>query len=487
MADVIMLWAFVAVAAAVTLGLAMIVLGPRVRRLTWDAQVLLLYVFCLGPAAGQALSPTPAASLDQAPLPPSGFTLLFSQATTALVAGLSLWALLTTAKSGRVPAGHRRPGASLVAALVIFVLARVVASYFGTGGGLVAFAQQFALDLLVILGLTRRPWTWQEMTHHAGVIFRIYTYGSLVALAVSPDDVTTAVNDRSLFGFFQLAGLTPHPNVLGPLAALALVFEVATRRPRLWYLHALAAVMCLVFVQSRTAWLAAIVGLLLVLVIPARNRRPGAWVYLLPGVVTLAAAAVFITRAPLAQAVEAVFDEQKSLNGRVDIWRVAYAQFRDNVLFGYGPGVFGEEFQKRNPAAGVGGQAHGQIPQSMAEAGLVGLAALLFLWICLLVLAARSGHRKVLVPMVVIVLLDSVTEAPFRGGLSTQAAFVMVVLLLVLAGQELRAPLDRRGRLEGDPRHPGVRAGRAVGEGAGERGECAADVGRTVGTVVRGA
>jgi hypothetical protein len=223
-------------AAVVVAALAMI-FGPKImHQWTTDLSVPLLYVFTLTPAIRQALSPPAVIATDHrggihyVTPPPTGLGLIVGQATTLAVLAIAAWILLVR-RDPESEQQQARRSRVLVSAAVTFVVVRIAASVFGTGGGFSDVIVQLAVDLLVVLALTRRRWRWNELATHASRIFRIYAYGSLLVLTVASDRVTTSINQRVLFGVDQLSGLTPHPNVLGPLAAVSLLFELIRGPP----------------------------------------------------------------------------------------------------------------------------------------------------------------------------------------------------------------------------------------------------------------
>jgi O-antigen ligase len=186
------------------------------------------------------------------------------------------------------------------------------------------------------------------------------------------------------------------------------------------------------------------------------NKRLRVGPYLVPITVASTAMSLMIALSGIEArfATWATGGSNDSLNGRLQIWQVAVDQSERNLLFGYGPTVFSPAFRAVHVTYGAG-QAHGQVPQSMAEAGLLGLSALLLLWTALVVLAARSEHRRVLLPVVAIVLIHSISESPFRGGISAQTALVLIILLLVLAGQhEESAQVARQAERQTQDQRP---------------------------------
>ena len=301
--------------------------------------------------------------------------------------------------------------------------------------------------------------------------------GSLIGIAVSPDFVLHRPEPGVIPGIdWRLFGLTAHANTLGPVALLGMLLELYSPSRRQWmrWLILGAGVAVFVLAQSRTAWVA---GLLIMMFVwvplsirPGRTSGAGSHgfsraVWTLIGCIALLIAVV----AGMAALGGTEYLQRKTdlgtLNGRFQIWDITLQAWRDNVLFGYGPEIWGAERRMRFNMFHVG-QAHNQFVQTLGEAGLVGLVLLIAYLLALLYAAWRHFvvSRGLILALLVLLLARSVTEAPMRSeGLLSWATFLHLLLLLV-ACHYMRQPAGRvaseaalpQGRMRGArQREPG--------------------------------
>ena len=269
--------------------------------------------------------------------------------------------------------------------------------------------------------------------------------GSLIGIAVRPDFVLHRPEPGVIPGIdWRLFGLTAHANTLGPVALLGMLLELYSPCRRRWmlWLNLGSGVAVFVLAQSRTAWVA---GLLILLVVwVPLSIRPGRTsggdphgfsraVWTLIGCMVLLIAVV----GGMAAFGGTEYLQRKTdlgtLNGRFQIWDITLQAWRDNVLFGYGPEIWGAERRVRFNMFHVG-QAHNQFVQTLGEAGLVGLVLLIVYLLALLCAAWRRfvESRGLVLALLVLLLARSVTEAPMRSeGLLSWSTFLHVLLLLV--------------------------------------------------------
>ena len=269
--------------------------------------------------------------------------------------------------------------------------------------------------------------------------------GSLIGIAVRPDFVLHRPEPGVIPGIdWRLFGLTGHANTLGPVALLGMLLELYSPSRRRWmrWLNLGSGAAVFVLAQSRTAWVA---GLLIMIfawvplsIRPVRTSGgdPHGFsrlVWTLIGCMALLIAVV----GGMVVFGGTEYLQRKSdlgtLNGRFQIWDITLQAWRDNVLFGYGPEIWGAERRLRFNMFHVG-QAHNQFVQTLGEAGLVGLALLIVYLFALLYAAWRRFvvSRGLILALLVLLLARSVTEAPMRSeGLLSWATFLHVLLLLV--------------------------------------------------------
>jgi O-antigen ligase len=269
--------------------------------------------------------------------------------------------------------------------------------------------------------------------------------GSLLAMLVRPDFVLHRPAPGIIPGIdWRLFGLTGHANTLGPVALLGLLLELyaPTRRRWLHGLNIAVAVAVLVLAQSRTAWVAALLMLLFVWLPlrlgshtgPASNARQfrrAVWT-VVAGLLLLIAAAFVLVALGGGEYLQRKTD-LGTLNGRFQIWDITLEAWRENPGFGYGPEVWGLERRQQFRLFHVG-QAHNQFVQTLGEAGLAGLALLMFYVAALLTAALRrfTASRGMVLALLLLLLVRFVTEAPMRAeGLLAWPTFLHVLLLLL--------------------------------------------------------
>jgi O-antigen ligase len=166
-------------------------------------------------------------------------------------------------------------------------------------------------------------------------------------------------------------------NLLGALLAMALPLALDRARWSPWWLvPAGLAALGLIASSSRSGWLAALVGLLVVGVfrVSARRLRPVLWV---------SAAAL------VAALVVGVFSPLRSLNqdtgsGRFGIWRDSLSMIASRPLLGWGEDAFGAVFGRFQTGDWSPGQsidrAHSMPLDLLATQGVVGLACCAWLF-----------------------------------------------------------------------------------------------------------
>ncbi len=269
--------------------------------------------------------------------------------------------------------------------------------------------------------------------------------GSLLGIAVRPDFVLHRPEPGVIPGIdWRLFGLTAHANTLGPVALLGMLLELYSPSRRKWmrWLNLGSGAAVFVLAQSRTAWVA---GLLIMIFVwvplsigPGRSPRGdlhgfNRTVWTLIGCMALLIAVVAGTAALGGTEYLQRKTDLGTLNGRFQIWDITLQAWRDNVLFGYGPEIWGAERRMRFNMFHVG-QAHNQFVQTLGEAGLVGLVLLTIYLLTLLYAAWRRFvvSRGLILALLVLLLARSITEAPMRSeGLLTWTTFLHVLLLLV--------------------------------------------------------
>lgn len=194
------------------------------------------------------------------------------------------------------------------------------------------------------------------------------------------------VRDRELFRtgpYYLIVGFSGHHLSLGGQLLLYLTMTLswlahqAGLRARTAYpavIMTLVFALALVWTFARSSYLGLLVaGVVLAATLPASRRR---WGVLTLAVVVAAAMAV----APIRERVTETFTDTTEI-GRVNLWRSSVEGLKAKPVLGWGPGNF-DRMMSRHEAPGfyeVRGHAHNDYLMQGVNAGLLGLAA--FLWL----------------------------------------------------------------------------------------------------------
>lgn len=210
--------------------------------------------------------------------------------------------------------------------------------------------------------------------------------------------IVVATIGQGLNARAQLPGLGP--NGLGTTMALALVIVLGLssvdpgRRRVVWYAAALPVVAALILTFSRGAWLAAGVGIG-VLLVSGRGHRVWQGV----GVVAMAVVVSLLAQSPRwFWHTPRLLDlaERGQTLSRLAVWRVVPEMIAARPLLGSGLGTFPLAFAEatgRHPDVDPMPFAHNLVINAAVELGLAGLAALLAL-LGVGVAAAARWHRR---------------------------------------------------------------------------------------------
>jgi len=397
---------------------------------------ILIWVVGLAPALASLLAPRAVVlgnTLVDAPAL-TGPALLASQVLS--LSGLTLCVLIIASRRWATARESQRPGRGLTIGLLAVYTSVMISAIFSGHGGF--DRQLFVLPLTIIALYVTPRLPAPELVSQLRLILRVYIYGSLASLIIKPSWALVASSSMSRDYFHvggQLSGLTPHPNALGPLAATALVLELAPLgRRRLWLVHVAAAFTVLMLAQSRTALIAAVLGLMF-LRSTHRSIRPMRWIA--AGVAMVGTGALLLSP-PLAGLMTQAFTggDLQTLNGRTAVWRYAYNQFLADPIVGFGPNLF----DTNGPEAAAGafptwaGQAHNQILQTLGETGVIGMVAVTA-FVCFLL--ATAAKRSIVLAgissaLVAILLTRFATEAPLATIGGYDASFALLFFLMAV-------------------------------------------------------
>lgn len=276
----------------------------------------------------------------------------------------------------------------------------------------------------------------------------------------------TTYKQGLLPGVPRLGGIAIHPVALGMFAQVTLLLLWARPFQRKWLtrLSWILAAAVLFLAQSKTAWIAFVLCSLIML---AFRKGPTAWrrlgdpregafgIVLCLGVIVAAAAFMgLMLLGNLEGRVLDFFDTDQgaqlmSMTGRDQIWAIAIEEWQASPLFGYGPGLWDDDFRA---AIGMPNatNAHNQFMDTLARSGGIGAAALVIYAVVLLVLAIRHAPATggLSLALFLALALRSISEVPLLLlGYGTEL-FAHLLLITVAAASRARVEVmpSRRPR-----------------------------------------
>lgn len=293
-----------------------------------------------------------------------------------MVAGLSV-----VLSRSAVP---RQGWRGVVVGLWALVLARVLSMVAAPAEVPAPFPRDTLMLALVVHAVAVSGVDRQVIIGWGRAVTRIITVVSAASAVVAPGwayiGEGTNGYDRTLFGVPRLVGLAPHSGALSMVAIVGLLLELADGHGRRSgrVIGISSATICLLLTQSNTGWAAAAVGLVVMGV--SHSQRFRAWSAL--GAVVAIPPALLLARdwfRPVAWLGGG--DYVGTLSGRRAIWLLARQEFGRHPEVGYGPGFLGDSYRRTHLAETQqwASNAHNQVLQTLAETGLVGLAALALL------------------------------------------------------------------------------------------------------------
>ena len=278
--------------------------------------------------------------------------------------------------------------------------------------------------LLVAIALSLCRIELPRLLWHAKVILRVYLVLCIATLLVAPAYAWFPSTGRQWLGLPQFVGVAPHPNALGPMAALAFLLELASggRRYLRWTFGALALVV-LAVTQSRAGWAAGVLVLLIVALIPRGRIGPHRTLLMLECVIGVALAVFLVVSEP---------DSEDITNGRLRLWKAIIDGAGQWWLFGNGNGAFSPTNKSPN---GFAGWAHGhnQFLDSFYTGGILALAPLVVLVFVCAARASRPGpQRRIAVAAFAVLFIDIMVESPLRPAIFSGLLPLSVIVLAIV-------------------------------------------------------
>ena len=378
-------------------------------------------------------------------------------AAVAVFGGL-LWIALSGGDLPRTPLEI-----PILALLLAFGIASLSAWNPGLSAGALAAIVGFALMLpAALLALRHRPdWTALVVTvpilalsMHAVAILAWRRVAWLVAGGTGLPPVRLD-HEGTVFGALAVPAFA----VMGALPVALLIRQRRLRRAMLIGLAAVAVPLTLLS-GSRSAWLAAAVAGLVLVAPPALRRLRPSWSALVarsrrltPRDVGLAVAGLAVLALAVAFITPRLTDV-RSLVYRGYLWRDTLAAWSEDPAFGIGPGSMPLARQAAAPPLSLPvRQPHSHdIPLGiLGDAGLVGLAAALALFVTFVVVAGPWRTRSLVGRAAFAVLMGFAAGMLFED-LTFLPAFNLIVILLAAlalleAGAVLWQPIARSARL----------------------------------------
>jgi O-antigen ligase len=287
----------------------------------------------------------------------------------------------------------------------------------------------------------------------------ILMLASVALIAVWPTLVLDESYTQGLLpGMPRLGGLAPHPVAMGMFAQLALLLVWARPYGSRWLgLLAWALGLGVLFIaQSKTAWIGFALCALVMLVVrhgPSMWRRlsdpreGGAFgIGLCLLVMVLGAASlVLLLFVDVTSDVSDFFATEQgaqlmSLTGRDQIWAIAWEEWNAHKIFGYGPGLFDDEFRLAIHMPNAT-NAHNQFMDTLARSGSVGALVLLAYAAVLFVLSLKYARRTggLSAALFLALALRSISEVPLNiFGYGTEFFSHMLLVVTLAAAASLR-------------------------------------------------
>lgn len=415
-----------------------------------------------------------------------------------------LWGMTLTAVVARVvdSQGMKGPAESLLAAagfaFPFVLLAGLIgawqirgrASYPFVPGALLAFSSviaasallngqigqvtwAIALGLLYLPGLTVAIWrtslTREDLRQ---TVRRIGLTVVWLSLAYAAADLPHALGDLPrrilLPGIaFRFAGVTPHPNGLAFVAALA-IFLTIRARPKFWLLHIAACVWVIILAEARTLAVGMAVAALFYWIVSARKSR----------VVRAISSAVF--GAPVAvllwPTIISSFEETSlgadvtTFNSRTLVWNLVRDHWTEHPVLGWGAFTF--DNRTGSPLSSLFfNNAHNQFLEALIEGGVIGLilmacVALVFAW------SVFTTRDAPYVAVVVMTLFFMMTEVPLtlhNYGFNFSVVLGALLLAVLIPGPTPHTKPESHGAVWQDAHM--LRIERALNSRAGAGGQ----------------
>ncbi|HEY8050671.1 MAG TPA: O-antigen ligase family protein [Ramlibacter sp.] len=285
----------------------------------------------------------------------------------------------------------------------------------------------------------------------------------LVSVALIPFWPTLVLDESYTQGFLpgvaRLGGLAPHPVAMGMFAQIGLLLLWA-RPYRSRWINVLAwtlGLAVLFFAQSKTAWIAFVLCSITMLVVRhganawrrMGDPREGTFGIVVCLCVMAAAAsvlAVFLFTDVGGRVNEFLDTDQgnqlMTLTGRDQIWAVAWEEWHAHPWFGFGPGLFDDDFRMAVNLPNAT-NAHNQFMDTLARSGVIGVAALVAYALVLMFMSFKYARRTggLSLALFFALALRSVSEVPMMlFGYGTEFFGHLLLVVTLAAAASVKVP-----------------------------------------------
>lgn len=221
-----------------------------------------------------------------------------------------------------------------------------------------------------------------------------------------------------------LAGFFPQMNPLGMSLAITLPFVFLFKRPSVRLLGFVTIALTLVLASSRTALIAAGVGLLVgfvLRIVPPATRIFWGWV----ATIMIVAVSILVP----------VTAERGAFTGRGDIWQASLTLIPQSPIWGHGPIAFAKGGAVTHLVGVAHWHGHNMWITFMVIGGVVALIALILFWVPALRNSFRIARDGNLVPVMAVLAALSlgIAEVQIRPSEFDGVAWVSWLVLFAIA------------------------------------------------------
>jgi O-antigen ligase len=336
--------------------------------------------------------------------------------------------------------GFPSPGYPLFVSYLLFSSSVIIASVFGIPGG--GFSQSLLMPfvLFTVMYLVVNQ-SFENVIIYAKRVCLVYIYLSLLVAVLNPGWAVLTGAHSVIPGITsRLFGVASNANGLGPIALLYIFLDIKSyKRTYFDKICYLAALIVLVWAQSKTIWIAAIIGYFLKLWFgKSENGKISTYrgtlrfLYIFIPVL----AVVFVLLLPVSENQKLGEDPFGTLTGRTILWKITIDEWEKTPIFGYGPNLWDEKFRSRHIGfrSDFASHAHNMFVQQLGETGIVGVVFLCVFVVVLIRIAwlVRDQFNGLSLALISIPLVRCFTESALNNRSMGESTFVNFTIFGVL-------------------------------------------------------